>query len=289
MGFRSRRQATWGMLSPTFAILVLLGIVSFFVALWLGVFQWNAISPIGRVFTGLNNYRQLVVDQDFLSALGRGFIFVAITLLIQLPLGYGIAVLLQRTSIGRGIARTMLTLPLMIAPLAIGVIWILLTTPGIGPLPDWLEALGFNYNIGLSGGQAFATIVAMEVWQWTPFVTLVMLAGLVSLPQDPFDAARIDGASSVQVLRYITLPLLKPVILVVLFIRIMDAFRIFDQVWVLTAGGPGSATRFASIHLVRTILAMQEWGYGAAMTILLLFLTIIMCWLLLVLVRGREI
>lgn len=286
-GFRSRRQAAWGMLSPTLVILALLGIVPFVYVLFYGVFDWNILAPIGRVFTGLGNYRRLVADPDFLRSLGRGLIFIALITSIQLPLGYGIAVLLNRRFIGRGLVRALFVLPLTIAPVAIGALFIMLTKPGLGPFPDWLGMLGLNYNIGTSGWQAFATVVAMDTWQWTPFVTLVMLAGIASLPKEPFDAARVDGASNLQVLKHITLPLLKPIILVVLFLRVMEGFRVFDQIWMLTGGGPGEATRFISIHLFRTILGTQEYGYGSAMTVLILYITIVMSWLLVVLIRKE--
>ena len=276
------------MLSPTLVILAVVGVLPFFYVLFYGVFDWHILSPRGRIFAGLDNYRRLVADLEFLYSIGRGLIFIALTILIQLPLGYGIAVLLNRRFMGRGLVRALLALPLAIAPVAIGALWILLTKPGVGPFPEWLGRLGINYNIGVSGWQAFATVVAMDTWQWTPFVTLTMLAGLASLPKDPFEAARIDGASNLQVLKYITLPLLKPVILVVLCLRVMEGFRVFDQIWMLTGGGPAQDTRFISIHLVRTVLGRQEFGYGSSMTVLILYLTIIMCWLL-VLIIKREV
>ena len=288
VGFRSRRQAAWGMLSPTLLILVVVGVTPFVYILFYSVFDWNILALRGRIFAGLDNYRHLVVDPEFLRSLGRGLIFIALTCLIQLPLGYGIAVLLNRRFMGRGLVRALLVLPLAMAPVAIGALWILLTKPGIGPLPEWLGRLGINYNRGVNAWQAFATVVAMDTWQWTPFVALALLAGIASLPKDPFEAARIDGASSLQILRHITLPLLKPVILVVLFLRILEGFRIFDQVWMLTGGGPGHATRFVSIHLFQTVLGMQEFGYGSAMTVLVLYLTIVMCWLLLVIIKREE-
>lgn len=286
MNLGSQKQA-WGMLSPTLAILALVGLLPFFYVLYLSFFRYNIFSAIGKVFNGLNNYRQLVFDPDFLHSLGIGFIFIVLCCLIELPLGYGIAELLNRNFMGKGLFRAVLTLPLTIAPITIGTIWVLLTRPGVGPIPYWLGKLGINYDPGLYKVQAFATVIAMDVWHWTPFVALTILAGLASLPKDPFDAARVDGASNLQILRYVTLPLLRPVLLVVLFIRIMDGFKIFDEVWMLTGGGPGQATRFASIHIVRSVLAQTDYGYGATMSVFILYLTIVMCWLLLVIIKKE--
>ena len=286
MGSRLRRQA-WGMISPTLAILVFAGFVPFLYVLYLSFFNYNVFSRMGMVFSGLNNYRNLVFDPAFLHALGVSFLFIAFTCSIELALGYGIAQLCNRKFIGRGLFRVVFTLPLTIAPITIGSIWVLLTRPGVGPLPYWLSKLGIAYDPGRYGTQAFATVVAMDVWHWTPFVALALLAGLVSLPKEPFDAARVDGASALQIQKYITIPLLRPVILPIIFIRIMDGFKIFDEVWMLTGGGPAQATRFVSIHIVRSVLAQTNYGYGSAMSILVLYLTIIMSWLLLTIISQK--
>ncbi|HDN84663.1 MAG TPA: sugar ABC transporter permease, partial [Candidatus Aerophobetes bacterium] len=173
----------------------------------------------------------------------------------------------------------------------IGSIWVLMTNPDIGPLPYILHKFGIDYNIGVNAKQAFFTVVFMDIWHWTPFVTLTLLAGLTSFPKEPFEAAKVDGANKWQTLRYITLPLLTPVILTMLFIRIMDTFRIFDEVWMLTGGGPGTATRFVSIDVVRRVLVSTDYGYGSSMSVFLLYLTIVMCWLLLniISIARREV
>jgi multiple sugar transport system permease protein len=121
----------------------------------------------------------------------------------------------------------------------------------------------------------------MDIWHWTPFVTLTMLAGLSSLPREPMEAAQVDGASRWQLFRYITLPMLRPVILTTLFIRIMDALRVVDEVYMLTnGGGPGTSNRFIGIHIFRVVFPRTDYGYGSAMSLLVLYITIVMCWLL---------
>ncbi|MEZ4606786.1 MAG: sugar ABC transporter permease [Deinococcales bacterium] len=125
-------------------------------------------------------------------------------------------------------------------------------------------------------------MVTMDIWHWTPFVTLTLLAGLSAMPKEPFESARVDGANRIQQFRFITLPLLMPMILTTLFLRIMDALRIVDEVWMLTGGGPGVSNRYIGIHIWRVVFPQTDYGYGSAMSLLLLYFTVVLCWLLFV-------
>jgi len=278
----------WGFLSPTLIILGFVGIFPFVYVLYLSLFYYNVFSLRGMVYVGIGNFRKLMNDPKFMDALSKGLLFVVVTCSVEITLGLFIALLLSRKFVGRGILRTILVLPLAMAPIAIGSMWILITRPAIGPMSYWLNKLGMSYDISESALQAFLTTVIMDVWHWTPFVILTFLAGLTSLPQEPLEAAKIDGAGSWKTLRYITLPLLKPVLVTIIFIRVMDTFRIYDEVWALTTGGPGTATKYVSIYLVRLVLAQNEYGYGAGMSVFLLYLTIVMCWLLLNLITRAK-
>ena len=278
---RTSQYKAWGLLAPTLVILFFIGLVPFLYVIYLSLFKYNIWSVRGMVFAGVDNFRKLMFDSSFMHSLGIGLTFVVITCLIETLLGLAIAIFLTNEFVGKGVFRTILTLPLAIAPITIGSIWVLMTNPDIGPLPYILHKFGIDYNIGVNAKQAFFTVVFMDIWHWTPFVTLTLLAGLTSFPKEPFEAAKVDGANKWQTLRYITLPLLTPVILTMLFIRVMDTFRIFDEVWMLTGGGPGTATRFVSIDVVRRVLVSTDYGYGSSMSVFLLYLTIVMCWLLL--------
>ncbi|NQS89455.1 sugar ABC transporter permease [Patescibacteria group bacterium] len=278
---RVSQYKAWGLLTPTLAILFFIGLVPFIYVVYLSLYKYNIFSLRGMVFTGVGNFRKLMFDPDFMHSLRIGLTFVVITCVAEMFLGLAIALFLTNEFVGKGVFRTILALPLAIAPITIGSIWVLMTNPDIGPLPYLLHRVGINYNIGVSARQAFFTTILMDIWHWTPFVTLTLLAGLTSFPKEPFEAAKVDGASKWQVLRYLTIPLLTPVILTMLFIRIMDTFRIFDEVWMLTSGGPGTATRYVSIHVVRLVLSSTDYGYGSSMSVFLLYLTIVMCWLLL--------
>lgn len=286
---RSKQLTGWGFLSPTLLVLGLIGIFPFIYVVDLSLYEYNVFSIKGWIFVGIDNFKKLVVDPRFLRSLHKTILFVAVTCGVQIPLGLGFALILTKKFVGRGFFRTILALPLSMAPVAIGSMWILITRPSVGPISYWLSTIGITYDISESALHAFLTTVAMDVWHWTPFVTLTFLAGLTSIPPEPLEAARVDGAGPWQTLRHVTLPLLKPVLVTILFIRIMDALRIYDEVWTLTAGGPGTATRYVNIYLVRTMLAQTDYGYGATMSVFLLYLTIAMCIVLMRLIsRVRE-
>jgi multiple sugar transport system permease protein len=280
---RSNRTG-WLLLSPTLAVLFITGLLPFFYVVYIGFFDWNVFSAkAGLVFAGANNYRRLVFDADFLGALGRTLNFTLWVVVTELALGFALAQLLTKNFPGKTIFRTLHALPLMVAPIAVGATWRLLTIPGFGPVPYYLDRwFSINYNIGRLASHAFLTTVVMDIWHWTPFVTLTLLAGLTTLPKEPFEQALVDGANKWQIFRYLTVPLLMPVILTTLFLRLMDALRIVDEVWMLTGGGPGDATRYAGLHIWRVVFPKTDYGYGSAMSLLLLYFTIVLCWLLFV-------
>jgi multiple sugar transport system permease protein len=286
---RSNRTG-WLLLSPTLLILFIVGIVPFIYVLYVGFYDWNIFSAREISYIGVDNYRQLMFDDRFLDALWVTVRFTFFAVISQLVIGFILAQLLVDEFPGRWLFRLIHTVPLMIAPIAIGAIWRLLTIPGFGPIPFFLdEWFGINYNIGTNSGQAFLTIVLMDIWHWTPFVTLTLLAGLSALPKEPIEAAQVDGANGRQIFRHVTLPLMRPVILTVLFIRIMDALRTVDEVNMLTnGGGPGTSTRTLGIHIFRVVFPGTDYGYGSAMSLLTLYLTIVICWFLFVLLTHTA-
>lgn len=277
-----QNRTGWMFLSPSLLILFIVGLVPFFYIVYVGFFDWNVFSvDPGLHFAGVNNYRRLVFDVDFLKSLELTIKFAAYAILFQLIIGYLLANMLAMDFPGKFIFRIIHTIPLMIAPLAVGATWRLLTIPGLGPVPFYLDRwLDFDYRIGAHASQAFWTTVIMDIWHWTPFVTLTMLAGLVSLPQEPMEQALVDGANRLQVFWYVKLPLLRPIILSTVFIRLMDALRTVDEVWMLTGGGPGAATRYTGLHIWRIVFPKTDYGYGAATSLLTLYFTIVLSWLL---------
>jgi multiple sugar transport system permease protein len=250
--------------------------------LYVGLFDWNPFSnQLGMQWAAVNNYRRLVFDGAFLDSLWRTGLFAFVSVSIELSLGFLLAQTLVKNFPGRTIFRTLYVLPLVMAPIAVGATWRLLTIPGFGPVPYFLDKwFGIDYRLGTFADQAFLTVILMDVWHWTPFVTLTLLAGLTAMPKEPLEQAQVDGANRWQVFRYLTIPMMMPVLLTVIFIRLMDALRVVDEVFMLTSGGPGTATQFIGIHIYRVVVPKTDYGYGSAMSLLVLYFTIVLCWLL---------
>ncbi|CAK7255842.1 sugar ABC transporter permease [Shinella yambaruensis] len=281
----------WLMLAPTIAILAVFGIAPFIYVLYVAFHHWN---PFGAdplmTYNGANNFRRLVFDREFLLSIAVTIKFAFFAVVSEIILGYLLAQLFMREFPGRGLFRTVHTLPLIVAPIVVGSVWRLMTTPSIGIIPYLLKTwFGYDLNIGRDAGAAFLLTVIMDIWHWTPLVTLTLLAALLSLPKEPFEQAQIDGANRWQIFWHITLPMIRPAILATVFIRLMDALRTVDEVWMLTSGGPGAATRYVGLHIWKIVFPKTDYGYGAAISVIVLYLTLVMCWLLYVaLVAPRQ-
>lgn len=284
-----RNAEGWALLAPAIIILVLVGLTPFVYVLIVSFFDWNVFAATaGLRWTAGDNFRKLVHDDQFLRSVGRGVIFTLSTVGLSMLLGLFLAQLLHKELPGKQVFRTIHALPLTIAPIALGAVWRLMTLPGFGIVPFWFRRMGIDYNISKFAGQAFMTTVFMDVWHWTPLVTLIILAGLQAMPRSPIESAQVDGATGIQTYWHITLPLLRPVILTALFIRIMDAFRIVDEVWMLTGGGPGTATRYVGIHIWRVVFPKTDYGYGSAISVFVLYITIVLCWLLMTFIMQSR-
>lgn len=272
----------WILLAPTLIVLFFFGVLPFFYVVYVAFHSWNpfAADP-NMIFNWADNFRKAVFDEQFLASLGATSAFVFFAVLTELILGYFLAQAFMRDFPGKGFFRTIHTLPLIMAPIIVGSVWKLMTTPSIGIIPHYLDKVfGLNLNIGTSALAAFSVTVIMDVWHWTPLVTLTLIAALVSLPPDPFEQAQIDGANKRQVFWHITLPMIAPALLATVFIRLMDALRIVDEVLMLTGGGPGSATRYVGVHIFKEVFPRTNYGYGSAISVIVLYITIVVSWLL---------
>jgi multiple sugar transport system permease protein len=177
---------------------------------------------------------------------------------------------------GRSVFRSLLLVPMMLPAVVVGVVWRLMLNSNFGALNGTLKGIGVNTDALTWTGSpklAMASVIVADVWQWTPFMFLILLAGLQAIPQEPYEAALIDGASGWQTFRHVTLPLLKPAILIALLLRTMDLLRVFDQIFILTEGGPGFATETVSLYIYRTAFRFSNFGYAAAMSFVLLMIT----------------
>ncbi len=222
------------------------------------------------------NFTRLLADNFFLTALGHTLVYTIAALTLEFSIGLALALLLNSQIRARGFFRATLLIPMMFPTVVVGVVWRLMLNPNFGAINGTLKQIGIdteNLTWTASPRLALLSVIAVDVWQWTPFVFLVLLAGLQAIPQEPYEAALIDGSSRWQTFRHVTLPLLKPAILIALLLRTMDLLRVFDQIFILTEGGPGFATETISLYIYRTAFRFFDFGYAAAMSFVLLAVT----------------
>jgi multiple sugar transport system permease protein len=268
--------------------LVIIGIIPLFPVIWESLHFHIVATPTPPFFIGLSNFRKIVTEPEIGYYFGITFLLAVLVLLIEVPLGLGIALLLVRKFRGREVFQTLFALPLGIAPIAVGCIWVLVLRPEIGPLTRLLNLIGIDFNYMASFWTAFTAILLMNIWRWTPFVTLTLLPALVSLPPDILEASKIDGATFWKTLRYVVLPMIKIPIITVIFIRLMDTLMVFDEVWVLTGGGPGWSTRFISIDIVRRVIFETDYGFASALSLVTLYMTISISWVMLAIMKRGK-
>jgi multiple sugar transport system permease protein len=226
---------------------------------------------------GLDNYRNILHDDTFWTALGTTAKYVALAVSIETLLGLGLALLVVNQLRFSRFIRVSLLLPMTIAPVVVGVVWRLMYASDIGVVNPVFSALGLGTpDVLAHPGSAFLGVVAVDVWEWTPLLFLIILAGLQSLPQEPLEAARVDGAGSVRVFFDHTLPLLRPVLMVAVVLRLIDAVGTFDQIFVLTRGGPGTATQLISTYSYNTAFQFSQYGRAMAMVVALLVLVVLL-------------
>src|SRR6478609_2921281 len=233
----------------------------------------------GRDFglNGLTNYRNVWNDTFFRQAMLTTAKYVVLCVVIETLLGLALALLVSREIRFGGPIRVGLILPMTIAPVVVGVMWRLLYDSGVGVTDPLFQFLGLSAPEMLAhNGTAFIAVVMVDVWEWTPLIFLILLAGLQSLPQEPLEAALVDGAGRVRLFFDHTLPLLRPVLLVAITLRMIDAIGTFDQIYVLTQGGPGTSTRLISIYAYNTAFLDSQYGQAAAMLIMLLVMVMLL-------------
>lgn len=227
-------------------------------------------------FVGLENFMRLFRDQNLHTSLRVTLSFVASTVIVEMILGFGLALLLNREIRGRNLLRAVNTLPLFATPVAVGYLGITIYYEQNGPINSLIRALGGDIIPWLSDPfWALVAVILVDVWQWTPFVFLVSIAALQGLPQPLYEAAKVDGASSFDLFRYITLPLMAPILWLILLLRLVEAFKVFDIPVSLTLGGPGRATEVFSLFTYRTALRFFNHGYAAAQGFLLLVIVMV--------------
>jgi multiple sugar transport system permease protein len=256
---------------------------------WLSLRDSTLASTLPSTFVGLENYRTDVLNATFGQALLVTLAIVAIGLLIQIPIGVLLAVLLERRIRASRLIRSSLITPMLLTPVAVGLMWRFMFNSELGVINWALGSIGIPKVDWLGQSiPALLAVVIVDSWQAIPFIMLMTLAGLSALPQAPAEAATVDGAGSFQIFRFVTLPMLMPVLLVTVMVRLIDGFKLFDVVFILTRGGPGTATQTVSMLDYNTAFTFLASSRAAAIGTVLAILTLPVYWLWVRASRGVE-
>jgi multiple sugar transport system permease protein len=243
-------------------------------SVWLSFHQWAIGAPLSSArFIGLENYRILLSDPNVWASIRVTLLFAFAVVVIEVALGVALALVLDRQIRGMSLFRTIFILPMMVAPIVVGLIWRYLYNEQFGPFTTALTALGLPVIPWLSSqDMALISVIIADVWQWTPFIFILSLAALQSLPASAIEAARIDGATPWQAIWHVKLPLMMPVIIVAALLRLIDAFKVLEVIYILTEGGPGLSTEILSLHIYKTAFTSQQLGRASALSNILLFM-----------------
>ena len=264
------------MMLPALLLLAALSIFPFLFIVWM---SFNDVSPIGGLsfdWVGLENWTNLFTDPDVRSSWGISAIYFVATVGLEMAIGMAVALLVHELIWGKNLAISLLLMPMFIAPVIVGLLGRFLVDPTYGLYAWVLNTTGlYTQNILGSKGPALVAVILMDVWEWTPLVTIIVLAGLASMPDEVLEAARVDGANYWQRLRLIVLPLISGIVIVALLIRSMDAIRYFDIIFITTNGGPADSTKIIPIRLYETAFRFFDLGYAAAIGLSMLAFSIL--------------
>ena len=275
---RANRMTPYLFMAPAAVIMAIALIYPLGYMIWGSFRSWDPSQTIGEAeFVGLKNYITLWGDPNFRESLSVTLRFAFFVVTFELLIGVGLALLLDRNIRGMSFLRTMFILPMMIAPVVVGLMWRYMYHPTVGTFNRTLESLGLP-KVDWLGDHALMSVIIADIWQWTPFIFILSLAALQSLPRSALEAARIDGATAWQQIWFIKLPLMMPVLIVTALLRLIDAFKVLEVILVMTEGGPGLSTEILALRISRTATEFRELGVAAAMSnyllILLLALTL---------------
>jgi len=237
---------------------------------------------------GVRWFEEVLNSERFHASLGRQLTFTGIILAIEIPLGVAIALTMPAKGIWASVCLVLMALPLLIPWNVVGAMWNIFALPEIGLLGQIINGMGIDYNFTQQPIAAWFTTILMDVWHWTSLVVLLAYAGLQSIPDAYYQAAKIDGASGWAVFRYIQLPKMKRVLTIAILLRFMDSFMIYTEPFVLTGGGPGNTTTFLSIDLVKIALGQFDLGPAAAMSLIYFLIVLLLCWVFYTLMMRDE-
>lgn len=269
------RHARWLFPGPALLFVLLLMVFPVAYTVWTSLTGWDLGTGHPATFIGVGNYERLVGDERFRASIMRTFSFTALAVGVEVVLGVAIALILQHEFRGRRFATSILLLPMMATPVAIAMVWLLMYEPTAGIVNYVLRSLHLPTPLWIAGPDSVIPALALvDIWEWTPMIVLITLAGLAGLPTDPFEAAKIDGANTWQTTLQITLPLLVPTIVVATLLRSIDALKTFDIIYTMTAGGPGFSSETLNVFTYQQ--AFLYFGFGYASSVLVIFFAIVL-------------
>lgn len=286
---RQERRFALLLLAPALAILVLATTIPLVYLVWSSLHRLNLAMPYMSGFVGLDNYVKMSSDPRFWNSLLLTFIYTTTTVVLQVLVGLSMALLVLQIPKGQGWLRVAAILPIVLAPVVVGLFWrTLVLAPDVGLVDVVTRALGLgSYDWLGDPDLALISVIAIHTWQWTPFAFLVLLATLSTLPSDVYEAARLDRAGAWQRFVHITLPLIRPAIVVVMIMRMVTALSAFAAIFAATGGGPGSATEILNLYAYRMSFSELNIGYGSALAVILMLITLVISWLMFRLRRSR--
>jgi multiple sugar transport system permease protein len=286
---QQERRFALALFLPALVVLLVTTTAPLVYLAWTSLMRIDLSMPFLSGFAGADNYAKMGGDPRFWSSLVLTVIYTASTVVLQVAIGLSLALLVLRIPKGQGVARIAAILPIVLAPVVVGLFWrTLVLAPDFGLVDVATRALGLPSHNWLGDPQlALVSVIAIHTWQWTPFAFLVILASLSSLPPDVFEAARIDRANAWQRFVHITLPLIRPAVVVVVIMRMMVALSAFAAIYAATGGGPGTATEILNLYAYRTSFSELNLGYGAALAMVLLAITLAVSFALFRLRRAR--
>jgi len=273
---RPYNNKAWLLVIPVFILVAISAIIPI-----MTVVNYSMQDTFGNnqfFWAGTEWFQDVLKSDRFWNSLSRNLLFSAIILTIEIPLGIAIALTMPKKGIWVPVCLVLMALPLLIPWNVVGTIWQIFGRADIGLLGYSLDQLGINYNYASNIFDAWATIILMDVWHWTSLVVLLCYAGLVSIPEAYYQAAKIDGASKWSVFRYIQLPKIRGVLIIAFLLRFMDSFMIYTEPFVLTGGGPGNSTTFMSIDLVKQAIGQFDLGPAAAMSLVYQLIVLSVCY-----------
>lgn len=276
----------WPFVVPALVVVGAVIVFPWAFTLWMSVNRWTLGQS--RSFAGMENYLRLAVDQRFWESLLHTLSYTFLSVAAPMLLGTVAALIFDARFPLRGLLRGVFVMPMMATPVAVALVWTMMFHPQLGVLNYLLSLVGIPAQEWIfNANTVIPSLVAVETWQWTPLVMLIVLGGLASMPREPFESAEIDGANAWQQFRYLTLPMIAPFLMIAVIIRTIDALKSFDIIYAMTQGGPGTASETINIYLYNTAFSYYDIGYGSAMAVVF-FIVIVALSFILLMLRQRS-